>query len=39
MKDNFMATLTFLGVQFSEPVAKIYFLSNLQLWNPLNYPT
>ena len=26
-------------VQFSGPVAKIYFLSILQSWNLLNYPT
>ena len=28
-----------LWVRFFELVVKIYFLSNLQSWNPLNYPT
>ena len=34
--NEFQVSLS-LWVQFSEPVAKIWFLSNLQSWNPLNY--
>ena len=36
--ENFYITLS-LRVQFSETVAKIYFLSNLLPLNFVNYPT